>query len=161
MSWTKRQFIDRALTEIGLGKRSYTATTEDYTDALAVFDSMVLDWQARFKVGVGWPVADNPESNDIDQETQVPLPLTLCVWANGAAMIASQFGKQVMPKTNALANSSFKNMITFLVPQQSKRLQGGVPLGAGNRRFGINRPGNIFSPPPRAGDNHGNSITRN
>lgn len=157
MSWTKRQFIDQALTEIGLGKRSYTATPEDYTNALAIFDSMVLDWQARFEVGVGWPVADNPDDNDIDQETSVHLPLTLCVWANGACMIASQFGKQVMPKTMTMADTAFNNMLVFLDPPGGKPLPKGVPYGAGNRQHGRTR---IFSPTPQPVDNHNNIIER-
>lgn len=157
MSWTKRQFIERAFSEIGFGKRSYTITVEDFEDALAVFDSMALNWQARFGFGIGWPISDNPDDSNIDEETSVPLPLTQCVWANGAKAIASSFGKQVMPETNTLAKDSWENMVTFFEKLKGKPLPKGIPYGAGNRMWGRSR---IFSPTPQPVDSHDNIIER-
>lgn len=155
MSWTKRQFIERAFAEIGLGKRSYTITPEDFEDALAVFDSMVLNWQARFGFGVGWPVSDNPDDNNIDQDTSVPLPLTQCVWANGAKAIANGLGRTVMPDTNDAAKGGYENMVAFFNKPKGKPLPKGIPYGGGNRQWGRYR---IFSPTPIETDPHDNII---
>lgn len=143
MGWTKRQFIDRALSEIGLGKRSYTPTNEDYTDALAIADSMVESWHGRVGLGIGWPVTDNPDDSNIDSETEVPLIYNEAVALQLAIRLAPGYGKQVMPDTKVNASQSFKTMIAKLSPPKPKQQPQGVPLGGGNRWRG-----RIFTPAP-------------
>lgn len=157
MSWTKRQFIERSYAEIGLGKRAYTITPEDFEDALAVFDSMVLNWQARFGFGVGWPVSDNPDDSNIDDPTFVPLPTTLLVWSNGAMAIANGLGKTVMPDTKTAAKDSYETMVAFFNKPCGKPLPKGIPYGGGNRQWGRYR---IFSPTPQPVDSRNNLIER-
>lgn len=143
MGWTKRQFIDRALSEIGLGKRSYTPSAEDYADALTIADSMVESWHGRLGLGVGWPVTDNPDDSSVDTETDVPGIFVEAVALQLAIRLAASYGKQVMPDTKANASQSFKTMVAKLSKPKPKPMPQGIPLGGGNRWRG-----RIFTPVP-------------
>jgi hypothetical protein len=133
MGWTKRQFIDRALSGIGLGKRSYTASAEDYSDALEIADSMVAEWQGRLGLGIGWPLTSNPDDSSLDDATEVPLPYVACVWSNLAVLIGPEFGKQAFRETKVLASESYNTMSKNLSKPRPKQQPQGVPLGGGNR----------------------------
>lgn len=143
MGWTKRQFVDRALSEIGFSKRTYTPSADDYADALAIADSMVESWHGRLGLGIGWPVTDNPDDSTIDTETSVPGIYTEAVALQLAIRLAPSYGKQVSPDTKANASQSFKTMVAKLSPPKSRQMPQGIPLGGGNRWRG-----RIFTPAP-------------
>ena len=44
MSYTKRQIINQAMTEIGLGSYSLDAQPEDLQDALFKLNAMLAEW---------------------------------------------------------------------------------------------------------------------
>lgn len=143
MGWTKRQFIELAYDEIGLGAENYQLTPSDFENALRRADNMVASWNGRVQRGIGWPLSDNPKDSSVDQETSVPTIYNEAVVLQLAIRIAPAIGRQVMPDTKANASQSFKTMVARLTPPQSRKYPQGLPLGGGNRWRG-----RIFSPSP-------------
>ena len=56
MSWTKRQFINAALEEIGLASYVFDIQPEELESALRRLDAMMADWNAK-GIRIGYPLS--------------------------------------------------------------------------------------------------------
>ena len=71
MGWTKRQFVLQAFEEIGLASYVYDLTPEQLNSALFKLDAMMGTWNGK-GIRIGYPTPGDPESSDLDAQTNVP-----------------------------------------------------------------------------------------
>ncbi len=110
-SWTKRQVIMKAFSELGLASYAFDLTADELQDALCVLDAMMAEWTDR---GIVFdPVYPNPVDiggGDIDDETNAPPGANAPMWTNLALLIAPGFGKSPAPQTKLSAKSGFSRL---------------------------------------------------
>ena len=132
MSYTKRQFIEEAFEEIGLGAYSYDLQPEDYQSALKRMDSMLAVWNVK-GVRIGYPLPSSPEDSDLDQETNVPDGANLAITTNLALGLAGRYGKIISQETKQTARSSYRALSNWVSEPPKKNLPGTMPRGAGQK----------------------------
>ena len=134
MPYTRRDFIDGALEEIGLASFAYDATAEELTGAMRRLDSMMAEWNAR-GVRIGYPIPDGPATGALTDETSVPDSAWEAVVTNLAIRLAPSYGKQVMPATMTGAKRSFAALLNLHAAPAEMQLPQ-MPAGAGNKPWG-------------------------
>lgn len=128
MGWTKRDYINGALEEIGLGSYSFEISPEHEQMALRKLDGMVAEWSAR-GIRIGWPISSNPTASDPEQETNTSDLARQAIVTNLAVRLCGQFGKTVSADLKITARQSLINLIGTRIPEM--QMPGGFPLGAG------------------------------
>ena len=131
MSWTKRQFVLKALSKIGIASYDYDTDPSELQDALVDLDAMMAEWHEK-GIRIGWPQTSSPESADLDTESFAPLRANSAIYLNLACRVAPDYGKEASPSVMSLAASTFKTLQSHYVKSPRRRLQG-LPAGAGNR----------------------------
>lgn len=133
---TKREIINLALAEIGLGPSSYSAQPEDLQDAATHLDAIAALW-AREGVGLAYPFG----GSDLDADAGLPAYLVQGISAELAKAIAPGYGKQVSRETLSKARRGWRLAerlsATYTQPQRLPDALS-VPAGAGwkqRRRF--------------------------
>ncbi len=94
MGYTKRQYIEAALTEIGLADYVFNSTPQDLQTALRRLDGMMAEWNER-GIRLGYPLPLSPQQSDLDSQTAVPDRANEAIVTNLACRIAPSYGKQV------------------------------------------------------------------
>lgn len=143
MSYTKRQFIELAFDEIGLGY-PYSINSDQYEPALKKLDAMMAQWNAK-GIRVGYPIPSSPENSDIADETNVPDSANAAIYLNLAIRIAPSFGKQLSIETKQYAKQSYNTLLSITTMPQERQITG-LPKGAGNKPYRLG--GSDFMPPP-------------
>lgn len=133
MGWTKRQFIDTAYDEIGLGPAVYDIQADDYTTSLRVMDAMVATWQAK-KVSIGYPIEETPSEADLDDVTEVPVAANAAIYLNLAIHRARSLGKTVSPDLKQQAHDAYEAMAGQFAEIPVMDFSSVMPRGSGNRR---------------------------
>jgi hypothetical protein len=64
MGYSKKQFIDAALEEIGLGRYAFDISPEQEESALRLLDSMMALWNAG-GIRLSYPLPSSPQYSDI------------------------------------------------------------------------------------------------
>lgn len=146
MSWTKRQYITEAMTELGLADYAYDLTPAEMQSALRRLDTMMASWEAR-GIRVGYPMAGTPGASDIDAETSVPEVASMAIITNLARQLAPSFGKTVSPETTANARKSLSTLSNTTTSIPEMQFPSSLPRGAGQKpwRGGYQNP---FFPRP-------------
>lgn len=133
MSWTKRQLIDAAFAEIGLGSYSFDASPEQLQFALKRMDAMAAGWDG-LGIRMGYPLPGSPESSNIDAETQVPDWAAEALFLNLAVALGPVYGKVTDIMLRAEAKNS-KNAVMIRAAAPASRAVEVLPSGAGNKEF--------------------------
>lgn len=131
MSYTKRQIVDGALSEIGQSPDVYDIDPADLQEAMRRLDAMFAEWNAR-GIRLGFPLPSSPEGGDLDADTGLPDSAWQAAVAGLALRIAPIYGKAVMRETKVAAHQGLKTLLSLNTQpplQQGSR----VPLGAGNK----------------------------
>ena len=137
MSWTKAQFIDAAFEEIGFASYNFDLQPEQKQAALHRLDSMIASWQAM-GLFLSYPLPESPDEINIDANSNVPDSANEAVYLNLAMKIAPMLGKSVPPETMRSAKLAYDALLNKMVKPVKLKMQGGYPLGAGNRCFDRN-----------------------
>lgn len=132
MGYTKRQFVNAAFSELGLGSYDFSLPPEAYEFGLAKLDAMMANW-AQGGVQVGFPIVINPEDSSLDTECNINYAAYEAIVCNLAIKVSPFFGKQVMPQTTATANMAYNNLATSVLKPIPVQLKPTTPLGAGNK----------------------------
>lgn len=132
MGYSKRQFVNSALEEIGLARYSFDILPEQEESCIQRLDAMMADWNAS-GIRINYPLPGSPENSDIDAASGVPDAANLAIIQNLACLIAPQFGRQVMIKTEQSAARSLNVLRGRFAVIPQRRIAPGTPLGAGNR----------------------------
>lgn len=145
MGYSKRQFIDAALAEIGLANFAFDMGPEQVQWVLARLDAMMAEWNAR-GARLGYPLPSSPPSSDLDDETGVPDSAWEAIICNLAVRIAPGFGRTPMPETKARARSGCNTVLLASATPPERQYPGTLAAGAGNKPWRRDQP---FMPPPR------------
>lgn len=132
MSYTKRQFINQAFSQIGLAHYQFDLSPEQLEAALQQLDSMMAVWNAK-GIKLGYPIPASPQNSDIDQETGVPDVANEAISLNLALRIAPTFGKALQQSTAAIAKMSYDNLLSLAAMPPQQQMPGTMPSGAGNK----------------------------
>lgn len=132
MGYTKRQYIEAALTEIGLADYVFNSTPQDLQTALRRLDGMMAEWNER-GIRLGYPLPLSPQQSDLDTQTSVPDRANEAIVTNLACRIAPSYGKQVLPATMATARGSYGTILVRAAMPNDQQFPGTLPAGAGNK----------------------------
>lgn len=136
MSYTKRQFINASLEEIGIASYDFDISPEQYESALRRLDSMMATWNAK-GIRVGYSIPTSPENSDLDQETTVPDSANEAIITNLAIKLAPGYGKMVSNDTKATAKDALNTLAAIHAMPLELQLPGSMPSGAGNKFIDI------------------------
>lgn len=137
MSWTKRQFTERAFSEIGLASYVYTLTPDQLQFALTTLDAMMGEWDG-LGIKIGWPFTLSPEDSDLDTETGAPLNAQTAIFLNLGKQIAPSFGKTLSNDTKTNARGAFNQLLAHHTKPARRKMPSTMPSGAGNKTWRYN-----------------------
>lgn len=132
MSYTKRQFINAALEEIGIASYDFDISPEQYDSALRRLDVLMANWYAK-KIILGYPLPTSPENSVIDAETTVPDSANEAIILNLAIRLAPGYGKAVSMDTKSAAKDSFNTLAGIHAMPDEMQLPSTMPAGAGHK----------------------------
>ena len=132
MSWTKRQFIKAALEEIGLADYIYDMEPEQLQNALRKLEAMLGMWDSK-GIQIGFPISANPETADLDTETNAPDAANEPIYTNLALRIAGGFGKVPSQELKDRAKYSYKELLNFKARPKEMQFPNTLIRGAGNK----------------------------
>jgi len=131
MSWTKRQFVNKAFGQIGYASYQYDLDPEQLQDAMTTMDSMVATWNAK-GIRIGYPIPSSPENADLDEETNVPDSANEAIYLNLAIRIGPSLGKMISPELKSAAKSAYMALLgNAAVPREQQITN--LPRGAGTK----------------------------
>jgi len=106
MGYTKRQFVDAALEEIGLASYTFDMQPEQLESARRRLDAMMADWNAK-GIRLGYPLPSSPEDGSLDEETLVPDSAYEAIICSLGIRLAPSYGRVVMMETKATAKQGY------------------------------------------------------
>lgn len=130
MSWTKREIINQALSEIGL---SNGITASELQDAMRVLDGMMGVWSKKGIVfATVYPLPTVVGGGDIDDATNAPVEAVEAMYLNLAVRLGSGYGKVPSPDTKSRAVIGFNDLLGGYVKSPERTYEGMVQ-GAGHK----------------------------
>ena len=130
MSWTKRQFVNKAFGQIGYGS-DYDLAPEQLQDAMSTMDSMVATWNAK-GIRIGYPIPSSPENADLDEETNVPDSANEAIYQNLAVRLGPPLGKMIAPELKSSAKIAYMALLgNAAIPREQQITN--LPKGAGTK----------------------------
>lgn len=131
MSWTKKQLIDAAFTEIGLQNYAYDMEPEDAQSAVTTMDAMIAGWNME----LGYIMSGSPSSSNPNIASGLPIWANAAVYLNLAIAICSRYGKiassELVVNARKQLSAVETKCATIPVMQWDKR----TPVGQGNKPF--------------------------
>lgn len=150
MSWTKKQLLDAAFTELGMQNYAYDMEPEDIQGAIVTMDAMIADWG----LNLSYNLSGDPSMSNQAQESGLPIWANKAVYQNLAVEMGPRYGKVI---SNSLVVSAKRSMLmvqtncaTIPRPQYDPRL----PVGQGNKPY-INVSRQYFKPEDVLTDDNG------
>lgn len=137
MSWTKKQFVLRAFSEIGYASYIYDLMPEQLNEGLIRLDAMIATWNGQ-GIRIGYPLSDSPDNSDINSLTNVPDKANEAIYTNLAVRLGPPFGKTVSQETKQAANLSYKALLAIPSMPISQQYPDTLPSGAGNKTWRTN-----------------------
>ncbi len=132
MSYTKRQFIEAALEEIGIASYDFDLSPEQFESALRRLDAMAASWNAK-GIRIGYPIPSSPELSVLDGETTVPDAANEAIITNLAIKLAPGYGKTPSQDTKTTAKETLATLMALAAFPLEQQLPGSMPSGAGNK----------------------------
>lgn len=142
MGWTKKQLVNKAFREIGLG-RDFNVEPDHLQDALHSLDAMLATWNGK-GIHLGYALPSSPESSQLADDSGLPDTANEAVFLNLSIRLAPVFGKVVSQDTRTAAKQAYDTLLLDAAqpPQQASR---SVPRGAGSKPW---RSGHTFTSQP-------------
>ena len=132
MAWTKRELVNKAYGEIGLGAMVINLPAEELQDACERMDQLTEEWG----VNIGYSIPSSPSESDLDTSMDLVAVAPRAIYMNLAVEIASKHGKQVSPRTLVQADQSLRRLRSFNNEPPKYQQPRAMPRGAGNKPFG-------------------------
>jgi hypothetical protein len=150
MSWTKKQLLDAAFTEIGLQNYAYDVEPEDIQNAIVTMDAMVAEWG----LNLSYHMSGDPSMSNQQEESGLPIWANKAVYQNLAVEIGPTFGKVIPLSLKVSAKRGLATIQTKCAtiprPQYDPRL----PVGQGNKPY-IDTTRQFFKPTDPLTDDNG------
>jgi hypothetical protein len=157
MSWTKLQFVNKALSAIGYASYVYDLQPEQLDSVLVSLDSMMATWDAN-GIKIGYPIPSSPQESNLADDSNVPDAANLAIYTNLALIVCPDFGKTAPQELKQNAKSSYTALLTYVVKANLMQFPSTTPAGAGNKTWRRgNRP--FLTPPTdKLTANSGNTL---
>lgn len=146
MSWSKRQFIEAAFSEIGLAAYVYDLQSEQLEGAMRRLDVMMASWNAK-GVRLGYPMPSSPEDSNLDSESGVPDAANEAIILGLAIRLAPGFGKTVSQDTKMAFKDAYNGLQALHAKPVERQLPRQMPLGAGNKNWRGDDNNEFIDPP--------------
>jgi hypothetical protein len=134
VSYTKQQFVEGALEEIGMASYVFDLTAEQLEAGLHRLDVMMATWSGR-GIRIGYPLSGTPAESQLAQLTNVPDSANEAIIANLAVRLAPGYGKQVAQETKAVAKAAYDVLLAKAAMPKERKLPSTLPAGAGNQNW--------------------------
>lgn len=144
MSYTKRQFVEAALEEIGLADYVFDLSPEQLQSAVRRMDAMIAAWNA-IGIRIGYPLTSNPDNTDLDAITGVPDSANEAIILNLALRLSPSYGKAIALPTSAAARMAYNTLLSRAAMPAEMQFPETLPVGAGQKSWNIDWP--FFQPP--------------
>lgn len=131
MGWTKRQFVEKAFSKIGLAGYTFDLSPEQLQGAMEDLDSMMAAWNAK-GIRIGYPMPSSPQSGDLDEQTAVPDSANEAIYYGLGVRIAPDYGKTVPVSVAFFAKQAYDQLLAKVLPPQ-RQFPCELPAGAGNK----------------------------
>lgn len=131
MSYTKKELIDLAFSEIGIATYNFDLQPEQYQEALKRLDSMLATWNSE-GIRIGYNLASSPSTSSLNDDSNVRDSAIQAIYTNLALRLAPTFGKVVNPVLLKIANSTYKRLLS-LTSEICERDFTTLPKGQGNK----------------------------
>lgn len=142
MSYTVRQFVERAFEEIGMASYVFDLSPDMLQRAAGRLYAMLAEWNAK-GVHISAPSTGNPDSIDLDTETTIPDIANETIIASLAIRLAPSYGKTVSVDTKVTAKQGYTTLMSLSAFPREKQFPSTLPAGAGNKPWL-----DPFMPPP-------------
>ena len=152
MSWTKRQFVEEAFSEIGMADYVFDLTPSQMNAALKRLDALILFFNSK-GIRLGYN-ASTGDISDLDDDSGLPDSAYQAVVAGLAMRLATSFGKKASIDTRQAAQAGLTALMAQSAKPIERQLDRSVPAGAGNKpwRDGSDPFLNPISDPLAVGD---------
>lgn len=144
MSYTKRQYIEAALEEIGMAAYTFDLQPEQIESGVRRLDAMIAEWNGR-GLRLSYPLPGSPENSDIDAETNVPDYANEAIITGLALRLAPSYGKNVSTLTMSRARMAYDVVLAKSAVPIEMQFPSTLPLGSGNKPY--RRDANYFPEP--------------
>ena len=134
MSYTKKELIDEAFSEIGIAPYEYDVTSDEVQNALRRMDSMMAMW-VRKGIQLRYPLPANPGASVISDPSNVPDWANEGVFLNLAVRIAPMFGRAPLRETKVNARMAYKSILSRFTPAMEMQYPRTFPKGQGNKSW--------------------------
>lgn len=141
--WTKRQLIEQAFAEIGLGG-SFNVSPDELEDGLRRLDSMMATWDSK-GILLGYLLPSSPDESDIGSAAGIPDTANEAVYMNLAIRLAPSYGKNLAQDTRNTARQAYDQLLVVAARPAQQQLRNSLPRGAGNKPWRGSGP---FFPAP-------------
>ena len=132
MSYSKRQFVEAALEEIGLASYVFDLQPQQVQSAVRRLDTMMAEWNAK-GIRLAYPLPGSPQDTDLDEITTVPDSANEAIITNLGIRLAPSYGKQVSSNTLVSAKNAYNTLLARATMPPQQQLPGSMPAGAGNK----------------------------
>lgn len=133
MGYSKRQFVEAALEELGLAAHVFDMQPEQLESGMRRLDSMMAEWNGR-GIRLAYPIPGSPEFSSLEEPSNVPDSANEAIITNLAIRIAPAYGKQVSAQTLSAAAVAFQTIMQRSIENVEMKLPSNMPTGAGNKR---------------------------
>lgn len=144
MGLTKREYIERAYSEIGMADYVFDLQPEQMQTALRTFDAMMMGWDGG-GIRIGW--VGGQGMGEIDVETATPLWADDAIITNLAVRLSPSVGKTPSQITLSLALQGLNLLRSRTAQPTVRALRGYAGAGSGYNRPGLGWGGRLPEPP--------------
>lgn len=144
MGYTKRQFVEAALEEIGIASYAFDVNSDQLQSAVRRLDVMLETWNAQ-GIRIAYEIPTEPENSSLDTGSGVPDSANEAIITNLAIKLAPSYGKSVSVDTKITARKAYNALLSLNSAPLEMQLPGTLPRGAGHKPY---RSGNNYLPEP-------------
>jgi hypothetical protein len=134
MGYSKRQFVEASLEEIGLASYVFDLTPQQIESAVCRLDAQMASWNA-LGIRVGYPLPGSPQDTGLDDQTNVPDAAYEAIITNLGIKLAPSYGKTVSPDTKATAKRTYDTLLSRAAMPMEMQLPASMPRGAGAKAY--------------------------
>lgn len=153
MSWTKKQLLDAAFTEIGLINYTYDMEPEDIQSAIVSMDAMVAEWN----MALSYNLSDNPSASNQNQASGLPIWANSAVYLSLAISLCPRYGKVASRELTVNASRALSAVKTKCATIPVRQFDKTLPVGAGNKPW-IGVAPEFFQPTDPLTDDNGANL---
>lgn len=133
-AWNKRQIVVKALGLSGLAKYDGSDVSPAMLqDGISSLDAMMGEWDSK-GVRVGYAQSADSNTADPAQVSGLPPWAIRAVYSNLAVELAGGVGREVLPRTAAIASASWSALNSYLGKPIPYKIPNNMPMGAGFKR---------------------------